>query len=231
MARMPIRAARPRLALGIAALLLLPACSSEEDPEPTGAESAGASTPAETSGSTDPASATASEDAEPYLPVPDGTELTPGGAELGLGDPATVAWSLKKDDVAVADLTVLRVDRARIKALSEFKLDKRTRASTPYYVRARVANVGETGLAGSLPPLYVEDEQGRLIAVTRFRSSFEPCSSTPLPKGLKPGETFTGCWVYLVPEDGGTLTAVSYYPVEGVDPIDWTGKVTRPGQG
>jgi hypothetical protein len=228
MARMPIRAARPRLALGIAALLLLPACSSAADPEPTDAETAAESSPAETSADT--GSATPSEDAEPYLPVPAGTELTPGGTELGLGDPATVAWSLKKD-VAVAELTVLRVERARIKALSEFKLDKRTRASTPYYVRARVANVGKTGLAGSLPPLYVEDEQGRLIAVTRFRSSFEPCSSTPLPKGLEPGKKFTGCWVYLVPEDGGRLSAVSYYPTEGVDPIDWTGKVTRPGQG
>lgn len=193
---------------------LLAGCSGDAD-DPAGTDDSSAASAAESSA-----------EPEPYLPVPEGTELTAQGEALSLGDTATVAYQATQQKVGVLDLTVTRIDKAKIKDLVAFKLDKKFQKATPYYVHARVKNVGETNLVGTLPPIYVEDGQERLVQASQFQSVFKPCPSTNLPKGFTQGEQTTSCWVYLV---SGKAEGVSYYPVDGFQPIEWTGPFTQPG--
>ena len=216
----PRRNVRAALGLGLAATLVLTGCSSDSEPhgeEDTQSPSASASE----SGSGEP-------EVEAYLPVPKTVELTEQGADLSFGEKATVAYQPREDTVGALDLTVTRVDRASIKDLAAFKLDARTRKSTPYYVHATVENVGNTNLRNTLPPLYVVDGKDRLVQASQFRSQFKPCPSTPLPQDFKRNEPHKACWVYLVAE--GEAKGVDFYPLEGFDPIEWTGKFTKPGE-
>ena len=214
--RMPLRAlrsgARPLVGLALASVLVLSACSGgDDDPKAD-----------ETSGGT---STTASD--EPYLPVPDGVELTEQGSELELGDTATVAYEPRQDEVAALEITVTRIDKASFKLFVGWKLSPETKKTTPYFVHAKVKNVGDTDLGGRPVPVYGVDGTNKLIEASTFASTFKPCPSDPLPKKFRTGDSVKTCLVYLAP-DRGELTAASFRPVEEFDPITWTGKITRP---
>lgn len=210
----------PRLRLLTLTLLLTlttAACGGQDDTE----------APETTSASSSPASP--AEDIE----VPDGVELTEPGAQLDFGEAATVAYQADANRGSVLDLTVVGVRTGRVRDLAAFQLDDATRASTPYYVRARVANVGTDELGRATVPLYAVDDADTLIQASSFTTGFEPCPSTPLPRRFGAGARTTVCLVYLVPE-GGALTAVSYRPLQRFEAITWTGAVQparRPGRG
>jgi hypothetical protein len=196
------------LGAGLAVSLALTGCSSSSDGDTSdGGSSAGAS-------------------ASPYLPVPDGVALTEPGSELSVGDHAVVAFRPRQDQVAALDIQVTALERTGIKSFSAWQLSNAQQKSTPYFVRAKVENVGDTDLSGRPVPLYVVTGDNVLLEPTPFASSFEACPSTPFPKGFKPGATAKVCLVYLAP-DHGKLTAVSFRPDETFDPITWTGDVVR----
>lgn len=214
--RMPLRAlrggARPFVGLALVSVLALSGCSGgDEDPKAD-----------ETSDGT---SASASD--EPYLPVPDGVELTDQGSELDLGDKATVAYEPRQDEVAALELTVTRIDEASFKLFVGWKLSAETKKTTPYFVHVKVKNVGDTDLGGRPVPVYGVDGTNKLIEASTFASTFKPCPSEPLPKKFRTGDSVKTCLVYLAP-DKGEITAAEFRPVEEFDPIIWTGKITRP---
>jgi hypothetical protein len=201
----------PLLGAALAGVLTLAACSSSEDsPEPDAA-------------STPTAAATS---ATPYLPVPDGVELTEPGSQLAVGDHAVVAYRPRQEQVAALDIEVTRLEKTSIKDFSAWQLSDAQQASTPYYVRARVENVGDIDLGGRPVPLYVVNEDNVLLEPTPFASSFRPCPSTPFPDEFAPGETARVCLVYLAP-DHGDLVSVSFRPEETFNPITWSGEVKR----
>ncbi|WP_028642264.1 hypothetical protein [Nocardioides sp. URHA0020] len=172
------------------------------------------------------AKGTASASATPYLPVPDGVELTPQGKHLEVGDTATVAYQPRQDEVGVLDLGVTKLERTTVKkSLSAWQLTAAQKKATPYFVHVRVTNVGETDLGGRRVPLYVVNEDNLLLESTPFASSFTACPSTALPKKFGPGAKADMCLVYLAP-DAGTLEAVSFRPEETFNPITWEGEVT-----
>jgi hypothetical protein len=165
--------------------------------------------------------------ASPYLPVPDGVELTPEGTHIEYGDEAVVAWEPRQDLVGVLDLTVTKVERATTrKVLSAWQLTPAQEKSTPYFVHVAVKNVGDTDLGGRRVPLYGINDADLLLESTPFASSFRACPSTALPKKFGPGALEDVCLVYLAP-DRGTLEGVSFRPVETFDPIYWTGEAER----
>jgi hypothetical protein len=173
------------------------------------------------------AKASASASATPYLPVPDGVELTPQGEQLAVGDPAVVAYEPRQDEVGVLDLTVTKLERTTVRrSLSAWQLSPAQKKSTPYFVHVDVKNVGESDLGGRRVPLYVVNEDNLLLESTPFASSFTACPSTALPAKFGPGAAAQMCLVYLAP-DAGTLEAVSFRPEETFDPILWTGEITR----
>lgn len=205
-----------RLATGVLALALLAGCSGD------GSDSSSSSP--EEDGSSAAASAT------PYLPVPDGVELTAQGSALAVGDLATLAWKPSEGFTGngVIDLTVDRLEKTTFKeSFAGFKITDETKATSPFFVRVTVTNTGETDLGGQRIPLYAVDGKNRLVDYSGFASTFKPCPSTDFPKKFAPGSSKEFCLVYLVPEKG-ELTAVSFRPTQEVNPITWTGELTKP---
>ncbi|GAA4369754.1 hypothetical protein [Nocardioides caricicola] len=200
----------PAIGLAVCAVLVLGGCTDDG-----GSDSA------------DPSpSATVATSATPYLPVPAGVTLTPPGSQLSVGDAAVVAYEPRQEQVGALDITVTKLETTKIEAFSAWQLSDAQKASTPYYVRATIENVGESDLGGRPVPLYVVNEDDVLLEATPFASSFKPCPSTPFPDPFAPGDTAKVCLVYLAP-DRGELEAVSFRPEETFNPITWTGEVEK----
>ena len=183
-------------------------------------------------GGTDNASGTESGDGaaeKPYLPVPDGVELTAQGSSLDVGDKAVVAYEPSQNNkVAALEITVTKLLDADFGDFVGWKLTPETRKTNPYFVEATVKNVGDTNVAGEGVPLYAVDGNNKLIEASTFQSTFKPCSPESFPTPFKTGDKAKFCLVYLAP-DKGDLTAVSFRPVEEFDPITWTGKLEKAG--
>ena len=195
-----------------------------------GDDSSSGSTPTESPAASEDASGSASESPEvttaDYLPVPDGVTLTEPGSELGLKDEAVVAWEPRQDVVGVLEVKVTRVEKTSFaKSFSGWQLDKATKKSTPYFVRAKVTNVGDSDVGTRDVPLYALDSADTLVQAQSFETRFEPCPGDgAFPKVFGAGDSKQLCLVYLVPA-GGDLEAVSFRPVQDFVPITWTGDV------
>lgn len=209
--RMPTRALTTLIAPVLAALLVLSGCSGDDSDEPSGDQT------------TSPAAGPVD-----YLEVPDGVELTAQGSELSLGETATVAYEPRQDQVAAVELTVEAIEKASFKLFVGWKLPDEVLSTTPYFVRVKVTNVGETDLGGRRVQLYAVDGTNKLIESSTFASTFKPCPSEGYPKKFAQGDTFKTCLVYLAPEKG-ELTAASFRPVEEFNPIIWTGEIGTAG--
>lgn len=212
--RVPIPYAARLLVPVVALALTTAACGGDDEPQE----------PAATEAS--PSVALPTGDVE----VPEGVELTPSGTSLDFRETATVAYEAGRGRGSVLGLTVLGAQEGRVRDLSAFQLDDVTRASTPYYVRVRVANLGEEDLGGTAVPLFAVDGRDTLVQPSSFTAEFARCPSTPLPESFAPDDTVTRCLVYLLP-DAGTLEAVSYRPLQSFEAITWTGDVEAAGGG
>lgn len=212
--RMPRRATRQLLAvLTVAALLA--GCSGNDEPK---------SGPSSTTSGTTTSTPTAAE--SNYLEVPDGVHLTAQGSKLSLGQTATVAYEPRQGTVAALQIKVTRLRQATFDQFVGWDLKKKVKETTPYFVDAKVTNVGHTDLGGRPVPLYIVDGQNRLIEASIFTAVFHPCQGATLPKKFKNGDTTQACLVFLSP-DHGDLTAVSFRPTQEFDPITWTGEVQK----
>ncbi len=216
---------RPLAVVLLALLLALSACGGDADPGANSSSESG-----ETDSGTGETAGEASTEAEPYLPVPDGVELTAQGSPLEVGDSAVVAYEPRQDEVGALKITVTSLQDADFGDFVGWKLTPETRKTNPYFVEATVKNVGDTNLAGQGVPLYAVDGNNKLIEASTFQSTFKPCSPESFPKPFKSGDKGRFCLVYLAP-DKGDLTAVSFRPVEEFDPITWTGKLEKAGAG
>jgi hypothetical protein len=213
------------LAVLLTLFLAVSACGG--DAEPGGSDD---NTTGTGSGGDGSAEESASASAEPYLPVPEGVELSAQGSQLDVGDTAVVAYEPRQDQVAALRITVTKLVDASFKDFAGYELSEQTRKSNPFYVEASVKNVGDTDLGGQGVPLYAVDDSNRLVEASTFRGTFQPCSPGAFPERFKNGDRGKFCLVYLAP-DKGELTAVSFRPVEDFDPITWTGDVQKSGAG
>jgi len=153
------------------------------------------------------ATSSASVSASPYLPVPDGVQLTPQGTELTVGDNAVVAYEPRQNEVGVLDLDVTKLEQTTVrKSLSAWQLTAAQKKSTPYYAHISVKNVGSGDLSGASPATYINgvDDRGQDQNEVIFFGSFDRCDDTA-PKSFKPGSSYDACLAYLLP-GGGALT-------------------------
>ena len=201
--------------LGLAATLSLTACSGDSEGQEPGA--------GDTSGSSPTASET------PYLAVPEGVELTAQGSELEVGDTATVAYQPRQGTVGALDITVTSLEAATFELFEGWELSRETRQTAPYFVRAKVTNVGDTDLGERPVPLYIVDGENRLVEASVFTGTFKPCDGATFPRRFRNGDSVKACLVYLAP-DKGRLTAVSFRPTQEFDPITWTGELEKVAQ-
>lgn len=213
------RLRRPLAAAAAVALLsgALAGCTGGSDGD--GGASGSANGSGAASGSESP-----SETPTNYLQVGKKITLTPQGSELEIGQKAAVAWTVDEKKTAVLDVKVTRVEQVPISRLNAWVLDKKSRTSTPYYVHAKVKNIGRSDLSGLAVPLYLAVGDNTLVSASSFESTFKPCPSTSLPKKFKPGKGAATCWVYLAP-DKGKMENVSFFTGPGFDPVVWSGKV------
>jgi hypothetical protein len=159
--------------------------------------------------------------------VPSGVTLTKAGSALKFGESANVAYEPNAERNSVLQLTVSAVQQGEIADLSSYVLDDRTKASTPYYVRVSVKNIGDGDVGQTPIPLWAVDNTNTLIQASSFTNAFTKCPSTALPTTFAPNATLSACLVYLVPNHG-TLTGVSFRPLQAFAPIVWKGTVTPP---
>lgn len=159
--------------------------------------------------------------------VPEGVELTKAGTELSFGQAATVAYEPNPQRSSVLSMSVDSVQEARISDFAAYDLKPATKASRPYYVKVTVKNVGQGDLSKAEVPLLAQDNRNALIQRSSFNNTFKRCPSTPLPDGFAPTKTATLCLVYLVPA-GGTLTAMSFRPLQAFEAILWKGTIQPP---
>jgi hypothetical protein len=206
-----------RLSALLVAGLTLSGCGGTDDP---GSSDTPSSTPTSKSASADPNKAYG-------LDVPAGIKLTALGTDLQVGQTAKVAWQPKNSMVGVVSITVTRLRQGSIKDFAGFTLDDRTRISTPYYVDAKVKNLGKTDLGGLAVPLYMVDGKDTLVQASSFQSTFRPCAAKPFPKKFAPGKSAEVCMVYVA-ANHGQLKAVSFRPTQEYLPIQWTGIVATP---
>ncbi len=168
---------------------------------------------------------------EGYLPVPDGVDLTEPGTRLKLKDSAVAAWQPRQDVVGVVEVAVTRIDETTVQAsLAGFDLDAEEQRSTPYFVKVKVTNVGDTDLGARQLPIYFLDTRGVLVAPTGVARDFKACPGGVLPGTFAPGEQAMSCLIFLVPE-GQELQAITFRPPDGVVPVSWRGAVTTPKSG
>lgn len=156
--------------------------------------------------------------------VPTGVALTEPGTKLRFGQSGVVAFEANSRKGSVLSLRVDSVQTGSIADLSAYQLDAAIKRSRPYYARVSVRNIGTGDLGGSEVPLLAVDSRNALVQPSSFTNSFTRCPSTRLPATFGPGQSLRTCLVYLVPADG-TLTAMSYRPLQAFEPITWTGTI------
>lgn len=149
--------------------------------------------------------------------------LTPSGAALKVGQPATVAYS----DTLNGGSWTIRITVDAIQAgspndLRGFNLKPMDRAKTPYYVRAHVTNLSRAAIANNNDPitaLTVVDSADNQVQSIILVGSFPRCEGTA-PNRIVHGLTYHECGVYLVPH-GLSIGQIQWSVQGGGDPIVW----------
>ncbi len=194
----------------------LTACGGDDDPK-TDDDNAPSESP----------SASETEEA-PYLPVPEGVELTEPGSDVPVGQSAVIAWQPRQNLVGALDIRVTKLEQTTFEQSFEgwdVKAEEKKKV-TPYFVRAKVTNVGDTNLSQRLVPLYASDTGDTLIEPTKFTEEFKPCPGGFLPKGFSTGDKADVCMVYLI-GDGLRLAGVTFRPTADFDAITWSGDIEK----
>ena len=180
------------------------------------------------------ATSTASAAAD-YLPVPSDVTLTEPGTRLGLGEEGVVAFQRRQDEVGVLAVSVERIERTSFQeSFPGWNVDAGTAARTPYFVRVKVTNVGDTDLGGlRLDNVLWGDDGTTLEAPNYYEADQLPvCSGDPLPTPFAADATAELCQVYFIAPTHA-LERISFPPFGGLDPITWSGElspVQKPGK-
>jgi hypothetical protein len=157
----------------------------------------------------------------PSVNVPAGVTLTEPGADLELGQPASVVYDAGHDRVSVLTVTVGKVVTGSMKQdFKNFVLGPEQQSSTPYYATATVRNAGPGQLGRASVPLYGHDSTNTVFPATTLVGDLDACPGGALPATFGPKATVRTCAVFLV-DKGITLESVELRPYDGYDAISW----------
>jgi hypothetical protein len=145
--------------------------------------------------------------------------LTPPGAHLAFGGPATVGWVPPSQDTGTGAhrgiklrITVVSIQKGTMADFRNVQLNGTERKSTPYYVQLRV-----TALSSTLPPKDSDpaitftaiDDRGQQQQSITFLGTFSRCDDPMPPKQFVSGKTYESCLAYLIP-GGGSIQKVQW---------------------
>jgi hypothetical protein len=152
------------------------------------------------------------------------------GTSLKAGQPATVpfATTLKSGKDGPTYKLKVQVQAVTKGSLADFngiKLDATEKASTPYYVKATITNVGpgKINTSDNDPGIQIEgvDKTGQTQQSVTFFGDFPKCDEKSAPNPMGVGSSFQTCLTFLVP---GGITKVAYTGTESyIDkPVTWS---------
>jgi hypothetical protein len=145
--------------------------------------------------------------------------LTPPGAHLAFGGPATVGWIPPSQDTGTGAhrgiklrVTVVSIQKGTMADFRNVELNGNERKSTPYYVQLRV-----TALSSTPPPKDSDpaitftaiDDRGQQQQSITFLGTFSRCDDKMPPKQFVSGKTYESCLAYLIP-GGGSIQKVQW---------------------
>jgi hypothetical protein len=148
-----------------------------------------------------------------------GSDLTAPGAQLKLGQSATVGWvPLSSYNASGAQkalklkLTVEAIEKGTIDDFENIELDAAEQNSTPYYVKVKIESLDPTAPPSSDDPdVTVEgiDDRGQEQTSVTFLGEFPRCTDTEVPDAFSSGDSFESCLTYLLP-GGGSIESVHW---------------------
>jgi len=160
---------------------------------------------------------TASASAAGAKPAGASPGLAAPGAKFAAGQSATVPYQVTESNGANGptyklSIAVQSIERGTLADFNGIQLDADQKASTPYYVRVRLTNLGPGTLntSDSDPAGQIQgvDKTGQpQDSVTFLLGTFPRCPDNETPKAFKAGQSFSTCLTFLVP---GGITKVAY---------------------
>ena len=171
-----------------------------------------------TSGSSTPGSSTSGSGAA----VAPGTKLTVGqSAKVGYNP----AGSTDKSKSSTLLVTVQSFEKGSLSDFGGIQLDASQKASTPYYVKVHVTNLGphDVDVDGTAAAIEGVDTTGNNQSSVTFIGDFPRCPDRASTKPLGAGRGYDDCLTFLVP---GGITKVSYNGTSGYidSPVTWAPK-------
>ena len=147
-----------------------------------------------------------------------------------MGASATVpfATTLKSGKDGPSYKLTVQVQSMTKGTLADFngiQLDATEKASTPFYVKAKITNLGpgKINTSDNDPGIQIEgvDKTGQTQQSVTFFGDFPKCDEKSAPNPMGVGSSFETCLTFLVP---GGITKVAYTGTESyIDkPVTWS---------
>lgn len=154
------------------------------------------------------------------------TGITPPGTKLAVGRSARVhytpAGSTDKSKASTLLVTVQSFDKGTLSDFNGIQLDANEKASTPYYVKVHVTNIGPNpvDVDGTAAAIEGVDSTGNNQSSVTFIGEFPRCPDGASTKPISAGMSYQDCLTFLVP---GGIKAISYNgTTDYIDsPVTW----------
>jgi hypothetical protein len=151
------------------------------------------------------------------------------GTRLSVGQSAKVAYapagSTDKSKASTLLVTVQSFDKGTLADFNGIQLDSSEKASTPYYVKIHVTNLGphDIDVDGSAAAIEGVDNTGNNQSSVTFIGDFPHCPDAASTKPMGSGKGYDDCLTFLVP---GGITKVSYNGTSDYidSPVTWAPK-------
>jgi len=191
--------------------------------------SAGTTSASQAAASTIPASATNASANAPATTTTSGSGsagIAAPGTKLTVGQSAKVhytpAGSTDKSKASTLVVTVQSFDKGTLSDFNGIQLDANEKASTPYYVKVHVTNVGPNPVDVDSTAAAIEgvDSTGNNQSSVTFMGEFRRCPDSASTKPIGAGHGYEDCLTFLVP---GGIKRISYNgTTDYIDsPVTW----------